>query len=140
MSGAGEIERLRSLRLDHATASLQRKMIRLLVWSSVGLVMVGQLIAWKRGETLPHHADPLQALRALPSGHALMLLGVLTGLVTPLARTLLLAAWFARRGERAMVALSLLLVAIVLSGLLVRHQAVPPISEPSPPPATRAEP
>ena len=138
MSGADEIERLRSLRLDHATASLQRKMIRAFVWSSVGLVMVGQLIAWKRGETLPHHAEPLQALRTLPPGHALMLLGVLTGLATPVARTLLLAAWFARRGERAMVALSLLLVAIVLSGLLVRRH--PAVSEPSPPPATRAAP
>jgi uncharacterized membrane protein len=136
----GEVERLRSLRLDHATASLQRKMIRLLVWSSVGLVVAGQLIAWKRGETVTHHADTLDLLRTLPAGHAVMLLGVLAGLATPLARTLLLAGWFARRGERVMVALSLLLVAIVLSGLLVRHHAAPPVSEPSPPPAARAAP
>ena len=44
MNHAAEIERLRSLRLDHATASLQRKTIRALVWTSVGLVLAGQLL------------------------------------------------------------------------------------------------
>ncbi|NBX26431.1 MAG: hypothetical protein EBQ99_10380, partial [Planctomycetes bacterium] len=85
----------------------------------------------------PEPFDAFAMLRVPPSGHGLMLLGVLVGLATPLARASLLAGWFARRGERAMVALSVLLVAIVLSGLLVRHHAAPPLSERSPPPEAR---
>jgi len=135
---AAEIERLRSLRLDHATASLQRKTIRALVWTSVGLVLAGQLLALKRGEAAPKDLHPLALLRTLPSGHALTLLGVLVGMATPLARVLLLTAWFGRRGERAMLAISLLLVVVVLSGLLVGHQ--PAVSEPSPPPEVREAP
>ena len=42
------------------------------------------------------------------------------------------------RGERAMLAISLLLVVVVLSGLLVGHQ--PAVSEPSPPPEVREAP
>ena len=138
MNHAAEIERLRSLRLDHATASVQRKMIRAFVWTSVGLVLAGQFVALQRGEAAPTSLEPFALLRTLPSGHAITLLGVLVGMVTPLARVLLLTAWFGRRGERAMVAVSLLLVAIVLSGLLVGHRA--PVSEPSPPPEARAAP
>ena len=138
MNHAHEIDRLRRLRLDHATASVQRKMIRAFVWSSVGLVLAGQFLAWRRGEAAPKDLDPLVLLRTLPSGHAITLLGVLVGMATPLARVLLLTAWFGRRGERAMLAISLLLVVITLSGLLVGHR--PAVSEPSPPPATRAAP
>jgi hypothetical protein len=50
-----------------------------------------------------------------------MLLGLMVGLATPVARSMLLAGWFARRGERAMALIALAVVAIVLSGLLLRH-------------------
>ena len=64
--------------------------------------------------------EVLQSL-GLTVGDALMLLGVLVGIATPIARAVLLARWFARRGERAMVIISVVLVAIILSGLLLRH-------------------
>jgi autotransporter-associated beta strand protein len=48
-------------------------------------------------------------------------MGSVSGIATPIARAVLLARWFARRGERAMVIISVVLVAIILSGLLLRH-------------------
>ena len=116
-----EIDRLRALRLDSATASLQRKMIRSLVWASVALVLAGQVIAWRAGEQVQAPREVGETLRGLPSGHALMMLGLLLGIATPVARGLLLMAWFARRRERAMALIAALVVAIVLSGLLLRH-------------------
>ena len=121
MSDPAEIDRLRAERLDPAASSFQRKLIRVLVWGSVGLIIAGQVIAWRRSEHPDGPQPMMNVLRSLPSGHALMMLGLLVGLATPVARSLLLAGWFARRGERAMAAIALAVVAIVLSGLLLRH-------------------
>jgi uncharacterized membrane protein len=116
-----EAVQLREQRLDPATSSLQRKLIRVLVWSSVGLILAGQIVAWRNREHLEGPRAVMELLQTLPSGHALMMLGLLVGLATPVARSLLLAGWFARRGERAMALIALAVVAIVLSGLLLRH-------------------
>ncbi|MFZ4722010.1 MAG: DUF1634 domain-containing protein [Phycisphaerales bacterium] len=116
-----EVEQLRAQRLDPATSSIQRKLIRTLVWGSVALIVVGQCMAWRSGEHVEGPGDVARTLRALPSGRSLMLLGLMVGLATPVARSMLLAGWFARRGERAMALIALAVVAIVLSGLLLRH-------------------
>lgn len=121
MSDPAELERLRALRLDDATGARQRLLVRSMIAVSVALVIVGQIVAWWKGEPLEETHDPVALLRALPSGHSLMLLGLIVGIASPLARAALLARWFARRGERAMVWISLALLAITLSGLLVRH-------------------
>ena len=73
------------------------------------------------GEHVEGALGVVETLRALPSGHALMTLGLVLGVATPIMRSLLLAGWFARRGERAMAVIALAVVAIVLSGLLLRH-------------------
>ena len=116
-----EVERLRALQLDPATGTAQRRMIRCMVATSLALVALGETLAVVRHE--PPRADHavLETLRDLPSGESLMLLGILVGIATPIARALLLARWFARRGERAMVAISVALVGIILAGLLLRH-------------------
>ena len=116
-----EIDRLRALRLDAAAGSLQRKMIRVMVWGSVALTLVGQFIAWRNGEPVRRSHAVLDTLGTFPSGHALMMLGLLVGVATPVARGVLLAGWFARRRERAMALIAALVVAIVFSGLLLRH-------------------
>lgn len=116
-----EVERLRALRLDERTAVRQRRLMRLMVGASVALVVTGQTLAWGRKEPTPTSHEMTQVLRELPSGHALMMVGLLVGVATPLARALLLARWFAGRGERVMVWVSALLVAILLSGLLLKH-------------------
>ena len=121
MNDQAEIDRLRALRLDAAAGSLQRKMIRVMVWGSVALTLVGQFIAWRNGEPVRHSHAVLDTLGTFPSGHALMMLGLLVGIATPIARSLLLAGWFARRGERAMAAIALIVAVIVLSGVLLRH-------------------
>lgn len=121
MSDPTEVEHLRAQRLDPATSSIQRKMIRVLVWGSVALIVVGQWIAWRSGEHVEGPGDVAETLRTLPSGRSLILLGLMVGLATPVVRSLLLAGWFARRGERAMTLIALAVVAIVLSGLLLRH-------------------
>jgi len=121
MSDPAEIERLRGLRLDAATGDRQRLLVRVMIGLSVTLVIAGQAVAWSRGEPLEGTHDAAGLLRRLPSGHALMLLGLLVGVASPLARALLLARWFAGRGERAMVWISMLLIVITLSGLLLRH-------------------
>ena len=113
MTDPAEVDRLRSQRLDPATTSIQRKLIRLMVWGSVALIVTGQVMAWRSGEHVEGAQGVVETLRALPSGHAFMMLG--------LVRSLLLAGWFARRGERAMAVIALAVVAIVLSGLLLRH-------------------
>ena len=120
-SAAAEIDRLRALRLDERTAVRQRRLMRLMVGASVTLVVTGQVLAWGRKEPTPTAHELTQVLRDLPSGHALMMAGLLVGVATPLARALLLARWFAGRGERVMVWVSALLVAILLSGLLLKH-------------------
>lgn len=121
MNDSTEVDRLCALRLDPATGSLQRKMIRALVWSSVALVVTGQVLVWRNHEPASDSHAVLDTLRTLPSGHALMMLGLLVGIATPVARGLLLASWFARRRERAMALIALLVVAIVFSGLLLCH-------------------
>ena len=119
-SNVDSIARLRALRLDDRTARRQRLLMRTMVGASVALVVVGQALAWARGESTAV-TDPLRALQAFPSGPSLMLLGLLVGIASPFARALLLARWFAGRGERAMVWVSMLLLAILLSGLFLRH-------------------
>jgi hypothetical protein len=121
MKDPSEVEHLRAQRLDPATSSVQRKLIRVLVWGSVAMIVMGQLMAWRSGEHVEGLGDVAGTLRTLPSGRSLMLLGLMVGLATPVARSLLLAGWFARRGERAMALIALAVVAIVLSGLLLRH-------------------
>jgi uncharacterized membrane protein len=121
MKDPSEVEHLRAQRLDPATSSVQRKLIRVLVWGSVAMIVMGQLMAWRSGEHVQGLGDVAGTLRTLPSGRSLMLLGLMVGLATPVARSLLLAGWFARRGERAMALIALVVVAIVLSGLLLRH-------------------
>ena len=121
MSDVTEIERLRAWRLDPATGERQRLLVRSMIGLSVALVSAGQVVAWSRGEPLEETHDAFALLRTLPSGHALMMLGVLVGIASPLARALFLARWFAGRGERAMVWISLLLILVTLSGLLLRH-------------------
>jgi hypothetical protein len=121
MKDPSEEEHLRAQRLDPATSSVQRKLIRVLVWGSVAMIVMGQLMAWRSGEHVQGLGDVAGTLRTLPSGRSLMLLGLMVGLATPVARSLLLAGWFARRGERAMALIALAVVAIVLSGLLLRH-------------------
>jgi|GEM_PF-1991612 len=116
-----EIERLIKLHLDARTGTHQRVMIRALVLTSVALVVAGFVISKWNHEIAPHDNDLLQILSQLPNGAALMMLGLLLGAITPFARTLLLATWFARRGERAMVIISLLLAVIMLSGLFIRQ-------------------
>jgi hypothetical protein len=111
MSDQAEIDRLRDRQLDPSTGARQRLLIRCMVALSLTLVALGEVLSIVRHETL----------RDLPRGDALMLLGVLVGIATPIARAVLLARWFARRGERAMVIISVVLVAIILSGLLLRH-------------------
>jgi uncharacterized membrane protein len=121
MIDPAEVDRLQSQRLDSATSSIQRKLIRLMVWGSVALIVTGQLMAWRSGEHVEGARGVMETLRALPSGHALMMLGLVLGVVTPIMRSLLLAGWFALRGERAMALVALAVVAIVLSGLLLRR-------------------
>ena len=121
MNDQAEIERLRDRQLDAATGATQRLMIRCMVALSLSLVVLGEVLTIVRHEPARTEHGLLETLRDLPRGDALMLLGVLVGIATPIARALLLARWFARRGERAMVIVSVVLVAIILSGLLLRH-------------------
>ena len=120
---AAEVERLRGLRLDERTGRLQRNWIRVMVAASVALIVSGQCMEWARGGSPGAAAtgDAWAALQAFPSGHSLMVLGLLVGVATPMVRALLLARWFAGRGERVMVWISALLMLILLSGLLLRH-------------------
>ncbi len=116
-----EVDRLKSLRMDPATGTLQRTTMRVVVMASVVLIVAGQMRAWMGTEVPTGEQDVLHLLASFPSGHAMVMLGLLVGVAAPMIRAILLAAWFARRRERAMVALSLLVVAIMLLGLLLRH-------------------
>jgi hypothetical protein len=107
--------------MDPSTGARQRLLIRCMVALSLTLVALGEVLSIVRHEPPRTEHGLLETLRDLPRGDALMLLGVLVGIATPIARAVLLARWFARRGERAMVIISVVLVAIILSGLLLRH-------------------
>ena len=121
MSDQAEIDRLRDRQLDPSTGASQRLMIRCMVALSLTLVALGEVLSIVRHEPPRTEHGLLETLRDLPRGDALMLLGVLVGIATPIARAVLLARWFARRGDRAMVIISVMLVVIILSGLLLRH-------------------
>ena len=121
MSDQAEIDRLRDRQLDPSTGARQRLLIRCMVALSLTLVALGEVLSIVRHEPPRTEHGLLETLRDLPRGDALLLLGVLVGIATPIARAVLLARWFARRGERAMVIISVVLVAIILSGLLLRH-------------------
>lgn len=121
MSEPEEIRTLRQRNLDPATGRLQRHMLRWTVAASVALVVVGQLVAWSGHEQGGDVKRVMSTLGTFPSGPSLMTLGVLLGVATPILRSLLLANWFRRRGERIMLAVSALLVLIILSGLLLSH-------------------
>jgi cation transport ATPase len=121
MSPSDEIRILRQRNLDPATGRLQRHMLRWTVAASVVLVVAGQLVAWSRHEQGGDVRHVMSTLATFPSGQSLMTLGVLLGVATPILRSLLLAEWFRRRGERIMLAVSGLLVLIILSGLLLSH-------------------
>lgn len=121
MNDPAEVERLRTAQLDMATGLRQRWLIRCMVGTSLALVTLGEAVSLARHEAPRTDHRVLDTLRDLPSGESMMMLGLLVGIATPIARALLLARWFARRGERAMVIVSVVLVAIILSGLLLRH-------------------
>lgn len=111
--------------LEHTVERWVGWVLRIGVWASAGLMIMGLLVAWIAGGSLPvprENPTPGEILRNLTAGSfdptTLIFAGLLLLMLTPFVRVLTAAIGFAAEKDKPFVAVALVVLAMLLGELV----------------------